>query len=86
MPEIPLNLSDLTNRQVASIFLENTALCLDELPADPATIPTRELHQSWVGDILIALLGVGHAVLDVADATREQTRRTEKIYEDWLDD
>lgn len=63
----------MKSRDQAVVSLANVDARIASFPDDPTAVPTRELHQEWASVALIALLGIGHALLDLADATRAQT-------------
>lgn len=63
-----------TSRAAALLYLANVDERIAAMPLDPTAVPTRELQQEWAVSGLIALLGIGHALVDLADATRDHTQ------------
>lgn len=74
MPDFP---SD--SRGTALIYLSNVDELIASFPLDPVPVPTRELHQEWATAGLTALLGIGYAVVDLADATRDHTQAIKNL-------
>lgn len=60
-------------RRDAAVFFQNVTDRMDDFPQDRVwETPTPDRHQAYVEAGLAALLGIGHAVLDVAAAIRER--------------
>lgn len=76
MPEFPEN-----NRAMAEDFLKNADErvmafgCVEHAHLEPT--PQREQEQAEA--FIVALLGIGHALLDQADATRDHTQTIKNL-------